>query len=73
MEQRCIRRLISLRVAESALQAHGGIGFTWESDVHLYLKRIQLDQSVFGDARHHRARLAALLNQRLESGGSVPT
>ncbi len=33
-----------LRVAESALQVHGGIGFTWESDVHLYLKRIQLDQ-----------------------------
>ena len=33
-----------LRVAESALQVHGGIGFTWESDVHLYLKRAQLDQ-----------------------------
>ncbi|MXW76255.1 MAG: acyl-CoA dehydrogenase [Acidimicrobiaceae bacterium] len=63
----------ALRVAESALQVHGGIGFTWESDVHLYLKRIQLDRSVFGDARHHRARLAALLIQRLESGGSVLT
>ena len=33
----------ALRVAESALQVHGGIGFTWEADVHLYLKRAQLD------------------------------
>ena len=63
----------ALRVAESALQVHGGIGFTWESDVHLYLKRAQLDQTAFGDARHHRERLAAMLTQRLESGGSVLT
>ncbi|MEZ5166498.1 MAG: acyl-CoA dehydrogenase family protein [Acidimicrobiales bacterium] len=60
-----------LRVAESALQVHGGIGFTWESDVHLYLKRAQLDQVAFGDARHHRARLAKLLAARMETGGSV--
>lgn len=60
-----------LRVAESSLQVHGGIGFTWESDVHLYLKRAQLDSVAFGDARHHRARLGAMLAARLESGGSV--
>lgn len=60
-----------VRVAESALQVHGGIGFTWESDVHLYLKRAQLDSVSFGDARHHRARLAAMLSARLKSGGSV--
>lgn len=60
-----------VRVAESALQVHGGIGFTWEADVHLHLKRAQLDQVSFGDARHHRAELAALLAARLESGGSV--
>ena len=60
-----------VRVAESALQVHGGIGFTWESDVHLYLKRAQLDQVAFGDAPHHRARLASLLAGRLETGGSV--
>ena len=45
----------AVRVAESALQVHGGIGFTWEADVHLYLKRAQLDGVSFGDARHHRA------------------
>ena len=60
-----------LRVAESALQVHGGIGFTWESDVHLHLKRAQLDQVAFGDARHHRTRLAELLRTRLEAGESV--
>jgi alkylation response protein AidB-like acyl-CoA dehydrogenase len=61
----------AVRVAESSLQVHGGIGFTWESDVHLYLKRAQLDQVAFGDARHHRTRLAATLMARLETGGSV--
>ena len=60
-----------LRVAESALQVHGGIGFTWEADVHLYLKRAQLDSLSFGDARHHRARLASLLRDRVESGAGI--
>ena len=45
----------SKRVAGSALQVHGGIGFTWEHDVHLFLKRAQLDQLAFGDAVVHRA------------------
>ena len=60
-----------LRVAESALQVHGGIGFTWEADVHLYLKRAQLDSVSFGDARHHRTRLAAVLRDRVESGAGI--
>ncbi len=47
----------SKRVAASALQVHGGIGFTWEHDVHLFLKRAQLDQMAFGDAVVHRTRL----------------
>ena len=61
----------AVRVAESALQVHGGIGFTWEADVHLYLKRAQLDGVAFGDARHHRARLAAILRDRLATGASI--
>ena len=60
-----------VRVAESALQVHGGIGFTWEADVHLYLKRAQLDGVAFGDARHHRARLAAILRDRVASDASI--
>jgi alkylation response protein AidB-like acyl-CoA dehydrogenase len=61
----------SKRVMASALQVHGGIGFTWEHDLHLFLKRAQLDQLTFGDASYHRERLAALLRPRVESGASV--
>ncbi|HET6663448.1 MAG TPA: acyl-CoA dehydrogenase family protein [Acidimicrobiales bacterium] len=59
------------RVLASALQVHGGIGFTWEHDLHLYLKRAHLDAVAFGDATHHRARLARLLRARVEAGRSV--
>ena len=61
----------AVRVAESALQVHGGIGFTWEADVHLYLKRAQLDGVVFGDARHHRTRLASILRARQATGATI--
>jgi alkylation response protein AidB-like acyl-CoA dehydrogenase len=61
----------SKRVMGSALQVHGGIGFTWEHDTHLYLKRAQLDQLAFGDATFHRTRLAALLRPKVEAGDSV--
>ncbi len=59
------------RVNASSLQVHGGIGFTWEHDLHFYLKRSQLDALTFGDAVFHRARLARLLRPRVEAGQSV--
>ncbi len=59
------------RVMASGLQVHGGIGFTWDHDLHLFLKRAQLDQVVFGDATFHRERLAGLLRARLDDGASV--
>jgi alkylation response protein AidB-like acyl-CoA dehydrogenase len=59
------------RVMASGLQVHGGIGFTWEHDLHLYLKRSQLDQVSFGDAAAHRDRLARMLRARVEAGKSV--
>jgi alkylation response protein AidB-like acyl-CoA dehydrogenase len=61
----------SKRVMASALQVHGGIGFTWEHDLHLFMKRAQLDQLTFGDASYHRERLAALLRPRVEAGESI--
>jgi alkylation response protein AidB-like acyl-CoA dehydrogenase len=61
----------SRRVMASGLQVHGGIGFTWEHDLHLYLKRAQLDQLRFGDAVFHRDRLSALVRARVEAGQSV--
>jgi alkylation response protein AidB-like acyl-CoA dehydrogenase len=48
------------QVAEDAVEMHGGIGFTWEHDMHLYVKRARLDQALFGDSRWHRRRVAAL-------------
>jgi alkylation response protein AidB-like acyl-CoA dehydrogenase len=53
----------------SCLQVHGGIGFTWEHDLHLFLKRAQLDQVSFGDAAFHRDRIAGALRERLVAGG----
>jgi alkylation response protein AidB-like acyl-CoA dehydrogenase len=61
----------SKRVMSSGLQVHGGIGFTWEHDLHFFLKRSQLDQLTFGDAAYHRTRLAALLRDRVAAGASV--
>jgi alkylation response protein AidB-like acyl-CoA dehydrogenase len=58
----------SRRVMAAGLQVHGGIGFTWEHDMHLFVKRAQLDQVSFGDAAFHRDRIATLLRERLESG-----
>jgi alkylation response protein AidB-like acyl-CoA dehydrogenase len=48
------------RVTASAIQAHGGIGFTWEADVHWLFKRAHLDAAQLGSARAHRARVARL-------------
>jgi alkylation response protein AidB-like acyl-CoA dehydrogenase len=48
------------RVAASALQVHGGIGFTWEHDLHFFLKRAKANAHAFGDARWHRDRVAEL-------------
>jgi alkylation response protein AidB-like acyl-CoA dehydrogenase len=40
------------------VQIHGGIAFTWEHDMHLYLRRIKSDEALFGDAAYHRERIA---------------
>jgi alkylation response protein AidB-like acyl-CoA dehydrogenase len=48
-------------VTASAIQMHGGIGFTWEADVHWLYKRAQLDAALLGGAKHHRARLGGIL------------
>jgi alkylation response protein AidB-like acyl-CoA dehydrogenase len=49
------------RVPAAALQVLGGIGFTWEHDLHLWLKRGRANAAAWGDARSHRARVADLL------------
>ena len=42
------------QVCGDAIQVHGGIGFTWEYDLHLYFKRAKALEPVFGDAEYHR-------------------
>jgi alkylation response protein AidB-like acyl-CoA dehydrogenase len=48
-------------VAGESLQLFGGVGFTWEYDVHLFFKRASSSQQMLGDGAEHRERLAALL------------
>ena len=45
-------------VAGKAMQLHGGIGYTWESGIHVYLKRAALNRSLFGSPADHRRELA---------------
>ncbi len=44
-----------------AIQVHGGMGFTWESDLHLYYRRAKASEILFGDAGYHRERIARLV------------
>jgi alkylation response protein AidB-like acyl-CoA dehydrogenase len=47
-------------LAGEALQTHGGIGFTWEHDLHLYLRRAKVNEMLFGSAAEHYERLVSL-------------
>jgi alkylation response protein AidB-like acyl-CoA dehydrogenase len=49
------------RVPDASIQVHGGIGFTWEHDLHFFLKRGKANAATFGDARWHRERVADLV------------
>jgi alkylation response protein AidB-like acyl-CoA dehydrogenase len=48
------------QVAAETIQVHGGIGFTWEHDAHLYFRRAKSSQLLLGDEHYHRERFAAL-------------
>lgn len=50
--------------AAEALQIHGGVGFTWEYDVHLHFKRAKSSEHYLGNASYHRERIAQLLLDR---------
>jgi alkylation response protein AidB-like acyl-CoA dehydrogenase len=58
------------KVCGSAIQVHGGIGFTWEYDLHLYFKRAKHYEPLFGDADFHRERALRLMLERLSSEAS---
>jgi alkylation response protein AidB-like acyl-CoA dehydrogenase len=58
------------RAAEDNLQIHGGVGFTWEYDCHLFLRRARSDDAWLGGGDLHRERIARLL--RLDAGDEAP-
>jgi alkylation response protein AidB-like acyl-CoA dehydrogenase len=55
------------RVPDASIQVHGGIGFTWEHDLHFFLKRGRSNAAIFGDSKWHRERVAdAVLSRAAE-------
>jgi alkylation response protein AidB-like acyl-CoA dehydrogenase len=48
-------------VGNRGIQIHGGMGFTWENDVHLYYRRAKASETSFGDATFHRERIASVV------------
>jgi len=48
-------------VGNRGIQIHGGMGFTWENDLHLYYRRAKASETAFGDATYHRERLATMV------------
>jgi alkylation response protein AidB-like acyl-CoA dehydrogenase len=47
-------------VAQGCLQIHGGIGYTWEHDLHLFLRRASSNASTFGTPAWHRERICGM-------------
>ena len=45
-------------IVRDCLQMHGGIGYTWEHDIHLYLRRVETNSAIWGGPDYHRDRLA---------------
>lgn len=60
------------RIATDTLQVHGGIGFTWEHQTHLYFKRAFTDAALLGSAEDHRSRIAELVLDAATSDYEVP-
>jgi alkylation response protein AidB-like acyl-CoA dehydrogenase len=48
-------------VGNRGIQIHGGMGFTWENDLHLYYRRAKSSETAFGDATFHRERIASMV------------
>ncbi len=49
-----------IELVQNCFQVFGGIGFTWEHDLHLYLRRLTVDASLYGDPAWHRERICAM-------------
>jgi len=56
-------------MSDRSVQLHGGVGFTWESDVHIFFKRSLHGQALWGDGTHQRTKLAEILIDKAEAAG----
>ena len=54
-------------VGNRGIQIHGGMGFTWENDLHLFYRRAKASETAFGDATFHRERIASMV---IDSGSA---
>jgi alkylation response protein AidB-like acyl-CoA dehydrogenase len=59
------------RVPNASIQVHGGIGFTWEHDLHFFLKRGRANAASYGDAKWHRERVAEIVLARAAEPAAV--
>ena len=55
-------------VGNRGIQVHGGMGFTWENDIHLYYRRAKASETMLGDATFHRERIARQIIDKASSG-----
>jgi alkylation response protein AidB-like acyl-CoA dehydrogenase len=55
-------------VGNHGIQVHGGMGFTWENDLHLYYRRAKASETLLGDATFHRERIARLVVDSASAG-----
>ena len=55
-------------VGNRAIQVHGGMGFTWENDAHLYYRRAKASELAYGDGAFHRERVARMVVDRQAAG-----
>ncbi len=60
-------------ICGESLQLHGGVGFTWEHDVHLFTRRAKVNQVLYGDGAWHRERLVQLLEHTVDVGTASAT
>ena len=58
-------------LCQECVQMHGGIGVTFEHDMHLYLRRVTLDALLYGTVTDHRLRLAEILDTRASTKGDA--
>jgi alkylation response protein AidB-like acyl-CoA dehydrogenase len=55
-------------LVQDCIQIHGGIGVTFDHDLHLFLRRVTVNGALFGTPADHRQRLAAIVEQRASEG-----